>query len=272
MTFSVLISIYYKENPIFFDRAMQSIWDDQTIKPNEIVLVQDGPLTKKLDEKIGQWKEKLDILKIVPLEKNKDLGGALRIGIEACSNEIIARMDTDDISFPHRFEKQIDFLRENPEISIVGSNIDEFEDNETKIVSKRVLPSSNNEIIKFSKYRNPFNHMSVVFRKSAILDVGNYKPFLLFEDYYLWIRLINSGYKTANLNESLVKVRIKGMHQKRKGWSYIKNEIRLQKKFNHIGFTSKFEMFRNIIVRNIPRVLPLSILKFIYKKFIRSRV
>ena len=165
MKFSVLMSIYKKEEPKYFNRAMQSIWDEQTVKPDEIVLVQDGTLTDGLHKAIDEKKEKIgEVFKTVPLEKNVGLGDALNAGIKHCSYELIARMDTDDISIPNRFEKQLKAF-ENNDIDICSSWVSEFDSDENEIILYRKLPEKHNEIIVYSKMRSPINHPAVMYKK-----------------------------------------------------------------------------------------------------------
>ena len=164
---------------------MQSIWDKQTIKPNEIVLVEDGALTTELDAAIALWKKQLgDTLKIVSLNENRGLGDALNIGLQHCTYELVARMDTDDISTAKRFEKQLEILK-NPSIDICSAWISEFEHDENLIQSYRKLPELHRDLVVFSKKRNPLNHPAVMYKKSAVLKAGGYKKMMLFEDYYL---------------------------------------------------------------------------------------
>ena len=218
--FSVLISVYYKEIPRYLDRALQSITDDQVLKPNEIVLVKDGPLTKELDEVIEKYEKKYpNLFKIVVLEKNYGLGKALNIGLENCTYELVARMDGDDISKPERFKKQIDIFKENPNLDILGSWIDEFieENGEMKIRSIRKVPEKSDEIFQKLKSICAFNHPTVMYRKSKVIEVGSYLQEFALEDYYLWIRLVISGANMYNLQESLLEFRITEGTSKRRG-------------------------------------------------------
>ena len=201
--FSVLMAVYKKEQPLFFKEALRSVFE-QSLIPNEVVLVKDGPLTEELEQVIADFSSKNEQLKIITLEKNQGLGEALRIGLNACSFDLVARMDSDDICKPYRFEKQIAFLKEHQEITIVGSWIEEFSDCKEKIEAIRELPQEDKQLKIFMKWRNPFNHMTVMFRKKDILAVGGYQPFYLLEDYYLWNRLANANYCFANIGESLL--------------------------------------------------------------------
>ena len=174
MKFSVLMSIYINEKSIYLNRAMQSIWDEQIVKPDEIVLVQDGPLTDELYLTINKWKEKLGSLFIlVILKKNVGLGDALNEGMKYCSYELISRMDTDDISLPERFKKQLEIFEEK-DIDICSAFISEFQDDEREIISYRKIPEKHNDIVKYSKKRSPINHIPVMFKKSVVIKAGGY--------------------------------------------------------------------------------------------------
>lgn len=263
--FSILISVYAKEKAHFLRVALESIWDTQTLKPNEIVLVKDGPLTKELDEVIREFGEKAP-LKIITLEQNKGLGYALAIGLENCSNEIIARMDSDDIASAERFEKQISYLMKFKEISLLSSSIAEFNSDPSITNSIRKVPEHHNEIQKFAKKRNPMNHMAVMFKKTAVLDAGNYQPFHGYEDYFLWVRMLQKGYKAANINENLIHARIgNNMLARRQGIKFFKEELRLQNEFLKMKFINRFEWLQNVVLRALPRLLPISLLKIVYK-------
>ena len=272
MKFSVLLSIYHKEKPEIFHDAMRSIWDDQSLRPNEIVIVKDGPLTDILDEAINEWFIKLsDVLKIVTITNNSGLGIALSEGLEHCIYEIVARMDTDDISHPERFKKQIEYMLLNPEVDIIGGWIAEFKYDLLKINAYRKLPINHDEIIRFAKRRSPLNHMTVMFKKKSVIDCGSYKSAIGFEDYHLWSRMIMSDKKFANLPECLVFARTgNGMLSRRRGWEYIKNEYRLQKFFYEIGFINFFNLIINVSLRTLIRLLPEFFLGYFYRLILRN--
>jgi len=266
MKFSVLMSIYYKEKAEYFNRAMESIWNEQTVKPNEIVLVQDGSLTDELYESINKWQEALeDVLQIVPLEKNVGLGDALNIGLDKCNYEFVARMDTDDISLNNRFEKQLKILK-NSDIDICSSWVSEFDDNEQTIVSYRKLPQNHNKIIKYAKNRCPINHPAVMYKKSSVFNAGGYQKMMWFEDYYLWIRMILQGSQFYNIQEPLVNMRAGyGQLERRSGFKYAISEFNLQKEFLNLKFITKLEFIRNTLLRFTIRLMPKMIIKLIYK-------
>ena len=258
--FSVLISVYYKEIPRYLDRALQSITDDQILKPNEIVLIKDGPLTKELDEVIGKFKRKYpNLFKIVTLEKNYGLGKALNVGLENCTYELVARMDGDDISKPERFKKQIEIFQKNPKLDIVGSWIDEFieRDEEITVRSIRKVPETSEEIYQKLKSICAFNHPTVMYRKSKIIEVGSYLQEFVLEDYYLWIRLAMSGANMYNLQESLLNFRItEGTSKRRGGFKLLKSDIKFQKKLYKLSFIDKIEVLGNLVKYFIYRLLP----------------
>jgi len=267
MKFSVLMSIYKKEEPKYFNRAMQSIWDEQTVKPDEIVLVQDGPLIDGLHKAIDEWKAKIgEVFKTVPLEKNVGLGDALNAGIKHCSYELIARMDTDDISISNRFEKQLKVF-ENNDIDICSSWVSEFDSDENEIISYRKLPEKHNEIIVYSKMRSPINHPAVMYKKSIVEKAGGYKHMLWMEDYYLWARMLLSGAKFYNIQEPLVNMRAGyGQLERRGGFKYAIEEFKFLKRLKEIKFLSTSQFIKSVLIRFVARILPKSLLKTIYKK------
>lgn len=272
MQFSVLLSIYHKENHLFFHRAMTSIWDEQSLKPDEIVLVEDGPLTDSLYEAISYWQKKIPtILKTIKLDENQGLGKALAIGLEACSFDIVARMDTDDIALPHRFEKQIQYFNKNAIpavnylIDVCGSWVDEFDDDENNILSTRKLPEFHHAIATFSKKRNPVNHPSVMYKKDVIIKAGNYQPMDHFEDWFLWVRVLEHGATFYNIQESLVKMRA-GFNQleRRSGPKYAEKEFYFFNTLRKRKYLNSFQyllFFGRILIRLLPR----RIIHLIYK-------
>lgn len=272
--FSVLMSVYYKENPIYLKEAIESIYDKQILKPTEIVLVEDGKLTEELYQEIKRQKKKLkDILKIVRLEKNSGLGKALNIGVLNCTNELIARMDSDDISCSERFLKQVECFKDNKNIDIVGSNISEFINNINNIVGVRTVYEKDIDIKKDMKKRCSLNHVTVMFKKSKILEVGNYLEWFYNEDYYLWLRLLKNNAVFENISESLVFVRVgMEMYERRGGVKYFKSEVNIQKYMLENKMITQIEYFRNIFIRFVIQILlPNRLRKFIYLKLLRSK-
>lgn len=269
MGFSVLIPVYYKENALFLKTALDSIWDVQTVKPAEIILVKDGPLTAELDRVIEDFSVKAPV-RIVDLPVNKGLGIALEVGVNACSCDFIARMDSDDIARSDRFEKQVAFLTKHPDIDLLGSTIEEFHTVVGDFASRRVLPESSEDIERFARRRNPINHMSAMFRKDAVLKAGNYQECRGYEDYYLWSRMIMNGCKFHNIQEDLIHARIgNGMLSRRQGFVFFSEEIKFQKALRSIGFLTKWQFVTNLILRAIPHLFPIWALRVVYK-FLRK--
>ena len=232
--FSVLLSLYYKEQPSFLIQSLDSILS-QTLLPNEIVLVKDGPLTPKLDSIVSEYEKRYNIIKVIPLEKNLGLGKALNEGLKYCSHDLVARMDTDDIAYPNRFEKQVKFMTDHPEIDACSSWIDEFIGSKDNIISTKKLPETSEEIKKYAKHRCPLNHPALIYRKRAVMAVNGYSGFP--EDYNLWGRMLMNGSKFYNLQESLLYFRYSPeMIKRRGGWKYAKDELKSQIQFYKMGF------------------------------------
>lgn len=267
--FSVLLSLYGKENSTYLRQSLDSIFS-QSFLPNEVILVKDGPLTKDLDTVIIEYCTMYDSLKVVTLPVNQGLGIALNEGLKHCSYDIIARMDTDDIAKPERFEKQCAIFEKYPDIDVVGAWIDEFETDIFNIISIRKLPEFHDNIFSFAKQRNPINHPVVMFRKSAVFAAGGYQHFPLFEDYYLWVRMLINGAKFYNIQESLLYFRFSPeMFKRRGGWQYAMDELRFQQMMKRIHFISFLELARNIFIRFSVRIMPNSLRAIVYKKLLR---
>lgn len=271
-SFSVLMAVYKNDDPAYFRIAVESISIHQTRKPDEIIIVVDGPIPDSLDNELKHLSNEIPIIKVVYLKVNKGLGNALRIGTQYSSNEIIARMDSDDIAFPDRFKKQISFLEDNNNISIVGGQISEFIDIEVDIVGNRIVPCEDEEIKSMMKKRCPFNHMTVAFRRSKVLDAGNYKDWHYNEDYYLWIRMMEHSMRFANLPDTLVNVRVgKNMYARRGGWKYFKSEKGLQDYMLQKKMITLPRYIFNVAVRfGVQMAMPNSIRGFVFQKLFRK--
>ena len=167
MKFSVLIAVYAKETSDHLAQSLESIFH-QELPPDEVVLVEDGPLTTELDAVVSCFKEAHKELHIVKLSQNQGLGLALREGHAHCQYDIVARMDSDDISKPQRFNSEMAWLEAHPETDIVGCWTDEFADESGEVISTRRLPEDHEALLRFSRYRNPMNHPTVMFRTTAV--------------------------------------------------------------------------------------------------------
>ena len=265
------MSVYYKEKAEYLKLALDSIIN-QTLKPNEIVLVQDGKLTNELQAVITDYLQKYPyIFKTYALKQNQGLGKALNFGMQKCSNELIARMDTDDIAEPNRFELQIKEFEQDKELTLCGGQIAEFADNPKEITGYRNVPLKHNEILSFAKKRNPFNHMTVMFKKQAIQSVGGYMDMPYFEDFWLWARMLKAGYKAKNIDQVLVKVRAgQDMIARRGGLNYAKCIIRFEKTLYSIGLINIIEMIDYIMLRSIVSIMPESLRLMIYRWKLRN--
>lgn len=264
MNFTVLQSVYNKDKPEFLWQSLKSIADN-TVQPQSIVLVKDGKLSEALEAVITEWKSKLP-LKVVGYEQNRGLAYALSYGLQFVETDLVARMDSDDICYKDRFEKQITYFKNNPDIVLLSGYIDEFNDNPDIIVSTRTVPLSHDEIKQYLKKRNAFNHMAVMFNKNVVIECGNYQQVPYFEDYDLWVRIVKSGYKTANIPGRLVKARIgNDMIGRRHGLRYSKHEVFFLRRMLNFNFISKCDYLKLLVLRVPLRLLPKTILKIIYK-------
>ena len=274
MKFSLLMSLYFKESPSYLNQALSSVWIDQTVRPSEIILVIDGPITKELQKIVNKWEILIsDKLVIVNLCENIGLGKALNKGLEHCSNEWVFRMDTDDICKPNRFEKQIQFIQSYPNVALFGGQIIEFNKDIEDSSGMKTVPISNNEIKKFAKKRCPFNHMTVAYKKSVIQELGGYQHHLFMEDYNLWLRVIGKGYEVANLSEVILYARVgNGMHARRKGIEYIKSEKQLLNLKKELGLQNPIHANILFLIRSAFRLMPSSLLGTIYNTFLRKKV
>ncbi|AMQ07891.1 glycosyltransferase [Sporosarcina psychrophila] len=267
--YSVLMSVYRKESPVNLDLSLESMFS-QTHPTNDFVLICDGPLTDELNTVIADYQKRFpDILKIHRFKKNMGLGVALRQGIQNCENELIARMDSDDIAVNNRCE------REQQEIikgyDIVGSNIAEFIDTIDNIIATRTVPENHEDIVRFVKKRNPFNHPSVMYRKSKVLEAGNYRDEYRLEDYYLWVDMISIGCKGYNIQENLVHMRsTKDMYKRRSGLSLVKSLLRLRKYMQKSGLINVFEFISITIAQTILAVIPNALRSVLYRKVLRN--
>lgn len=273
MNFSVLLSLYHKENPLALEQCFQSMWIDQTIQPNEIILVLDGPISEELSECVTKWQKMMGKpLKVIPLKQNIGLGKALNKGLEHCSNEWVFRMDTDDICKPSRFEKQIQFIQSHPNVVLFGGQIIEFDKDIEDTSGMKTVPISNNEIKKFAEKRCPFNHMTVAYKKSVIQELGGYQHHLFMEDYNLWLRVIGAGYQVGNLAEVILYARVgNGMHARRKGLEYIKSEKQLLDLKKQLQLQNSTHANILFLVRSVFRLMPSSLLGKIYNTFLRKK-
>lgn len=269
--YSVLMSVYYKEKPEYLQQSMESILH-QTIPASDFVLVCDGPLTPELDSVIEKMQQQFGIvLHVHRLKENGGLGKALNAGLEQCTCELVARMDSDDVSQPDRCEKQLQIFAEHPEYSLVSGIVEEFDGNIHQVTGRRVVPETQEKIIQFAKKRNPFNHPCIMYKKSAVQAVGSYQDFYLLEDYYLWIRMLQHGYLGYNLQEPLLWMRAgSAMYKRRGGWKYVESQRKLFEYMAKSGFISQTDYWVQSMVRLIGAIVPNGLRSFLFKHILRK--
>lgn len=273
INYSVLLSIYYKENPDFFKKSIDSMLH-QSLPPEEIVIVKDGELTDALNKIIDHYMIlKPGLFTIIPLTENVGLGKALNEGLKKCRNDLVARMDTDDISLSERCELQVREFKKDSNLSIVGTMIDEFYTHPSEIVSSRIVPTIHSEILKFSRKRNPFNHPTVMYKKSAVLNSGGYSDYRRNQDLDLFVRMLNSGHKAMNINKSLLLFRAnKDNLERRKSWEKTKSYIEMIYSFWRKGYSSFWDLMVVAFGQLLIFVAPVSFLEIISTNYLRKKV
>ncbi|MDY0278110.1 MAG: glycosyltransferase [Acholeplasma sp.] len=271
LKYSVLMSIYIKENPDFFLEALKSLLV-QTVKPDQIVIIKDGILTDRLEDIISNYIASYpNIFTVASNDINLGLGISLNKGLSLCRNELVARMDTDDISKPERCEKQLSIFNQNPELSIVGSWVDEFIDDPTVVISTRKVPSNHVDIYKYGKRRTPFNHPTVMFKKSDVISIGGYSDLRRNQDVDLFGRMLFAGFITCNIDESLLLMRSNNdLAVRRKSWLNTKSYINTIWKLKKMGYSSFLDYLLVASAQLIMFLVPLKIQSFIYKKYLRG--
>ena len=268
--FSVLMSVYIKENPTFLEEAVESILH-QTLKPSEVVIVEDGPLTPELYQVLEKLETQSSIpIKRYPLEQNRGLGLALQYGVLQCQYDVISRMDTDDIAVEDRFEQQFD-LMEKEKLDLLGGHIAEFIDQPDEIVSYRRVPIKHEEIIAYQRMRSAFNHMTVMFKKEMVLKAGNYEDGLYMEDDLLWLNMISAGARTGNVDQILCKVRVgAGMFERRGGLRYLKLYRQARQRMHARGQISYGEYLKSVLIQVVVALCPGFVRQFIFLKLLRK--
>lgn len=265
--YSVLMSLYKKEHPEYLKLALDSMLS-QSVAPDEIVLVEDGPLTEELYAVVNEYKL---YLHIVVNENNLGLGLALNEGLKVCRNELVARMDTDDISKPNRCEKQLNIFKKNPSIDIVGAWVDEFNTSTDDVISTRTVPETTEEIYNFAKRRSAFNHPVVMFKKSKVLENNGYSNLRRNQDVDLFGRMLFNGCRAYNIQESLLWFRCDfDLAKRRKSWENTKSYISTIRKFWKIGYASFLDYIVVSVAQMLMFILPTKLQHLIYKKFLRK--
>lgn len=270
--FSLLMAVYAKDDPRYLKDALNSVVDNSAL-PNETVIVIDGQIGNELKNIIDEFIVPLSIRKI-QLPENGGLGMALRIGLESCSCEWVARFDSDDICFPDRFEKQLNFIRDHPEVDLFSAPILEFDnDISNEHFYLRDVPRSPMHIRQYSNWRSPMNHMAVMMRKQVAINAGNYQDNKSFEDYSLWVRMLLNGATLSNMNQPLVYARAgQAIRLRRGGLAYLKSEFRFMKLLNQWGFISNRQFYLMLIAKTPVRIMPAVVRQILYWKYMRKRI
>lgn len=272
--FSVITSVYHNDTPDFVRMALDSMLVHQTLKPSEVVLVRDGVVPDKLEALIAEYETMYhDIVHVIRLEKNGGLGKAMKLGVEVAQNDIIARMDSDDICSQNRFELQLKYLELHPNVDIIGGQMTEFIDTLDNIIGKRIVPCDNEDIYDFMKNRCALNHVTVMFRKEAVLKVGNYQDWFWNEDYYLWVRMMIAKCKFANVPNVLVNVRSGAdQYARRGGRKYYESEKGIKKLQLDNKMITKMEYRYFVSQRYILQILMPNWLRgWVFRKLARKK-
>ena len=273
LEFSVIISVYNGDRSDWLEAALLSVID-QTVRPNEILITIDGSINNQLQATIDsviRSTPNIDF-RIVGTQRNRGRGTLLALAVEGARHEVVAIMDADDVALPKRFEKQLQVFSASPEIDVVGGWIAEFESQPDQLLCVRRLPEWHADIVKYARWRNPINQMTVMFKKSAVIEVGNYQELKFFEDMWLWYRLLHSGYQFYNIPETLVLARGgENIVSRRTGLKYIKHEVRLLLKLLNAGIINKWEFVTMVFTRLPVRLLPGGLARRFIFRFLRSR-
>jgi glycosyltransferase involved in cell wall biosynthesis len=271
LPFSLLLPVYVGDRPDFLRRAFDSSVTEQHRRPAEVVLVQDGPVSYDLEQCLAELVERSPVpVRLVRLRDNVGLGEALEAGLEACAHEVVARMDADDISLPERFALQLPVIEAGADL--VGTALLEIGEGEHDVVGRRVPPTAPSLIAATARLHDPFNHPTVVYRRSAVAAAGGYEPLPLMEDYWLFARMIASGARIANRPEPLVMYRVgAGAYQRRGGLALLRAELVLQWRFLRSGFTTPGQYVRNVVVRGLYRLVPGAVRRPIYRTIVATR-
>jgi len=262
--FSLLVPVYDGDRPDYLRRAFRSAVHDQTVRPDQVIIVRDGPVRAELAECLDELCASSPVpVTFVPLSRNAGLGPALDCGLAASEHDVVARMDADDVAMPHRFAVQVPLTAD---ADIVGSGLLEFSGDTDEIVGQRVPPIGQEKIARYARMHDPFNHPTVVYRRSAVRAAGGYGDLKLMEDYALFARMLQNGARAVNVAEPLVWYRVgETAFKRRGGTALLRSELRLQREFRKNGFTSPAQYARNVLVRGGYRLVPWWLRRAVYR-------
>lgn len=268
--FSLLLPVWAGDRPDFVTAAFSSSVQEQTRRPAEVVIVRDGPVPPALAAALAALVDGSPVpVRVLELPRNGGLGPALDAGLAACRFGVVARMDADDLSLPHRFAVQLPLIEAG--LDLVGSGLVEFGDHPDEIVGTRTPPTDPADIAVRARFADPFNHPTVVYRRDLVRAVGGYSDFALMEDYLLWAKLLVAGAKVANVAEPLVKYRVgAGAYARRGGWAQLRAELAVQRRFRELGFTTRRQWARNVVLRGGYRLVPEGLRRLAYRRVIAT--
>jgi glycosyltransferase involved in cell wall biosynthesis len=269
---SLLLPVWAGDRPEFLAAAFDSSVTGQTRAPDQVVIVEDGPLPDPLARCVKELAATSPVpVEIVALPVNVGLGPALDAGLAACAHDVVARMDADDISEPHRFAVQMPIIEGG--CDLVGSGLVEFAADPHDVVGTRTPPTDPDDIRTRARFADPFNHPTVVYRRAMVRAVGGYGDFPRMEDYLLWAKMLLAGARVANVAEPLVRYRVgAGAYARRGGRAQLRAELALQRRFRRIRFTTRRQFLRNVLVRGGYRLVPEKVRRMAYRKVIATYV
>ena len=268
---SLLLPVWAGDRADHLAAAFRSTVDEQVRRPDHVVLVRDGPVDTSLQRCVDELAATAPVpVDVLALDRNLGLGSALDLGLQACRYEVVARMDADDVSLPHRFARQLPVIEAGADI--VGAGLLEFvadPDDPADVVGRRIPPTDPDDIRARCRFADPFNHPTVVYRRGLVQAVGGYTDFAMMEDYLLWAKLIVAGARVANIAEPLVKYRVgAGAYARRGGLGQLRAELAVQRRFRELGFTSRAQYARNVLVRGGYRLVPEGVRRLAYRRYI----
>lgn len=269
--FSLLLPVYSGDKAEYLRRAFESSVTEQTRPPDEVVLVQDGPVPPDLRAMLEALVARSPVpTRLIEVPRNEGLAQALEKGLAACTNDIVARMDADDISLPTRFDRQLSLIEDG--FDLVGTGMLEFAEEHGAVIARRIPPTEAGEIARYARFHDPFNHPTVVYRRTSVRAAGGYRDLGLMEDYWLFARMIHAGARVCNLPDPLVMYRVSdGAYARRGGFRQLRAELRLQREFRRSGFTSRRQALRNVVLRGSYRLVPEAIRRLAYRRLIARR-
>ncbi len=267
---SLLLPVWHRDRSDFLTAAFRSTVTDQTRRPDHVVVVRDGPVEPALARTLAELADTSPVpVDVLELARNDGLGPALDAGLEACKHDVVARMDADDISLPHRFAVQMPLVEAGADL--VGSGLLEFGEGADDVVGRRVPPTEPDDIRARARFADPFNHPTVVYRRGRVQAVGGYGDFALMEDYLLWAKMILAGARVANVAEPLVLYRVgAGAYRRRGGVAQLRTELGLQRRLHALGFTTPAQYARNVVVRGGYRMVPEAVRRTVYRRMVAT--